>query len=75
MEHRMTDTMAPGASSDCTKAYPIDSDAHTTSPSHRDTRSVHVESPRAMSPTACPTRNSNTQQADWVGLKTKCAAC
>ena len=32
-EHRMADTMAPGASSDCTKAYPIASDAPTTSPS------------------------------------------
>ena len=30
--HRMTITMAPGASSDCTKAYPIASDAPTTSP-------------------------------------------
>ena len=36
-EHRMTVTMAPGASSGCTKAYPIASDAPTTSPSHGDT--------------------------------------
>ena len=36
----MTDTMAPGASSDCTKAYPIASDAPTTSPSHGNTSSV-----------------------------------
>ena len=44
----MADTMAPGASSDCTKAYPIASDAPTTSPSHEDTSSVHGESPRAI---------------------------
>ena len=47
-EHRMTDTMAPGASSDCTKAYPIASDAPTTSPSRGNTSSVHGESPRAI---------------------------
>ena len=47
-EHRMTDTMAPGASSDCTKAYPIASDAPTTSPSHGNTSSVHGESPRPI---------------------------
>ena len=47
-EHRMTVTMAPGASSDCTKAYPIASDAPTTSPSHGDTSSVHGESPRVI---------------------------
>ena len=44
----MTDTMAPGASSDCTKAYPIASDAPTTSPSHGNTSSVHGESPRPI---------------------------
>ena len=44
----MTDTMAPGASSDCTKAYPIASDALTTSPSHGNTSSVHGESPRVI---------------------------
>ena len=47
-EHRMTVTMAPGASSDCTKAYPIASDAPTTSPSHGNTSSVHGESPRPI---------------------------
>ena len=47
-EHRMADTMAPGASSDCTKAYPIASDAPTTSPSHGNTSSVHGESPRPI---------------------------
>ena len=47
-EHRMTVTMAPGASSGCTKAYPIASDAPTTSPSHGDTSSVHGESPRVI---------------------------
>ena len=47
-EHRMTVTMAPVASSDCTKAYPIASDAPTTSPSHGDTSSVHGESPRPI---------------------------
>ena len=44
----MTVTMAPGASSGCTKAYPIASDAPTTSPSHGDTNSVHGESPRVI---------------------------
>ena len=44
----MTVTMAPGASSDCTKAYPIASDAPTTSPSHGNTSSVHGESPRPI---------------------------
>ena len=44
----MTVTMAPGASSGCTKAYPIASDAPTTSPSHGDTSSVHGESPRVI---------------------------
>ena len=44
----MTITMAPGASSDCTKAYPIASDAPTTSPSHGNTSSVHGESPRPI---------------------------
>ena len=44
----MTVTMAPGASSGCTKAYPIASDAPTTSPSHGDTSSVHGESPRPI---------------------------
>ena len=44
----MTVTMAPGASSDCTKAYPIDSDAPTTSPSHGNANSVHGESPRPI---------------------------
>ena len=44
----MTVTMAPGASSDCTKAYPIASDAPTTSPSHGYTSSVHGESPRVI---------------------------
>jgi hypothetical protein len=47
-EHRMTVTTAPGASSGCTKAYPIASDAPTTSPSHGDTSSVHGESPRVI---------------------------
>ena len=47
----LADTMAPGASSDCTKACTITSDAPTTSPiapSHRSTRSAHGESPRAI---------------------------
>ena len=44
----MTVTMAPGASSDCTKAYLIASDAPTTSPSHGNTNSVHGESPRPI---------------------------
>ena len=44
----MTVTMVPGASSGCTKAYPIASDAPTTSPSHGDTSSVHGESPRPI---------------------------
>ena len=44
----MTVTMAPGASSGCTKAYPIASDAPTTSPSHGDTNSVHGESPKGI---------------------------
>ena len=44
----MTVTMAPGASSGCTKAYPIAIDAPTTSPSHGDTSSVHGESPRPI---------------------------
>ena len=44
----MTVTMAPGASSDCTKAYLIAIDAPTTSPSHGDTSSVHGESPRVI---------------------------
>ena len=47
-EHRMAVTMAPGACSGCTKAYPIASDAPTTSPSHGDTNSVHGESPRGI---------------------------
>ena len=44
----MTVTMAPGASSDCTKAHHIASDAPTTSPSHGNIRSVHGESPRPI---------------------------
>ena len=44
----MTVTMAPGASSDCTKAYPIASDAPTASPSHGNISSVHGESPRPI---------------------------
>ena len=44
----MAITMAPGASSDCTKAYPIASDAPTTSLSHGNTSSVHGESPRPI---------------------------
>ena len=50
----MTVTMGPGASSGCTKAYPIASDAPTTSPSHGDTSSVHGQSPRVRRRRATP---------------------
>ena len=63
----------PGASSDCTKAYPIANDAPTTSPSHGNTSSVHglsISTPHTVHAlsTECSKPRENSVQSAQLQL-------